>query len=728
MAKTKKLCTSAAVAAAVFFACGVQAIDWPAAGGTYTVPADTTVEVGQDDFAAVTALEKVILANSNSVMRFTTSTYPSGPSFEGSGTVVFAEELAAGTAINFKRSLADAGSGNFVKFDFVGGVDINGAEGTMSFDPGIFTNATVYYHGANSPAVWQLNYNGRFDFDDDFSLSRIINIGGSESENSLGVVRQRGGSVEIVGSNDPIFGRPTGCAAYLLEGGTLWVHPKNNRWYAYGRYIHFRQTGGEFKTGCWQRPENQNDKYTIPTDFIYGGTAVASAPLEDSTPMFSGPMNVIMMGNARVYAMNMPAKVGCGYWRMAVLNGGLLEMDTRASSNRSPVYYSFNGGTLRAGSSGSTVFGNPVNTAKDIIGSVRVYERGGTAQLFARSTSDAGSYCYMPDIREPEGNIVKSVEITSELASRVWQAPPSVEISDSTGAGSNALAIVDYDFDSGKVTNITVVSGGENYTDGKTTANLRYKAGEALLETSLPCTVGPCQGGDFEFCATNQGAFRVYSTTNTYHGATIVNTDMSGEADHKTTGSAYKRTIYIYGTTSPRFLNSTSIVVKSGCLWPQSASGSPKTIFPSCTRLELYGGHLAQQTFEFNDVVIGGETWLQTHAANYDSVLKIPADGTLSVAYGAVATNDVIVTPKLKFGTVTFVSGAKITLKGWEKLPRGKRLPILDLSEVSTFTTRDNATLLQPENGEGVIAWGEGDDAKILYARRRADGFFLLFR
>lgn len=67
-----RLSFTAVFAACIFFSS--LAADWPAAGSTYTVPADTTVEVGDDDIASVNALSKVIFANSNSVMRFTTTT------------------------------------------------------------------------------------------------------------------------------------------------------------------------------------------------------------------------------------------------------------------------------------------------------------------------------------------------------------------------------------------------------------------------------------------------------------------------------------------------------------------------------------------------------------------------------------------------------------------------------------------------------------------------------
>ena len=93
MKNAKKFGAFAAMAAAVFCACEVQAtpIDWNAVSGTtYTVPADTTNEVlTAEEFVKVTnLLTKVIFANGNSTLRFTTSTYPSSVTFQGPGTVL----------------------------------------------------------------------------------------------------------------------------------------------------------------------------------------------------------------------------------------------------------------------------------------------------------------------------------------------------------------------------------------------------------------------------------------------------------------------------------------------------------------------------------------------------------------------------------------------------------------------------------------------------------------
>ena len=100
----------------------------------------------------------------------------------------------------------------------------------------------------------------------------------------------------------------------------------------------------------------------------------------------------------------------------------------------------------------------------------------------------------------------------------------------------------------------------------------------------------------------------------------------------------------------------------------------------------------------------------------------MPADGTLTIDYGAVKTNDVIVTPKLRYGSFTFASGATVAFKGWDELPKGRRVEVLDLSAVPTVS--GTPTLESCE--DGVLQW-DGVEKK-LYARRQADGFFLIFK
>ena len=734
MKSMNKFGAFAAMAAAVVFAYSAGAIDWPEPGGTYTVPADTTVEVGADDFDDVNALSKVILANSNSVMRFTTTTFPSNPEFEGNGTVLMAAEVDPGSLITLRRGMDDAASGNLVKFDFAGGIKSNEmSECVINLYPTVFSNATIRYHGKLPYTFRPSNHwwHGRYDFAEDIETSRELHLG--YIANSFGVIRQRGGSVTLI-NGDCLFGGSSATGAYFLEGGSLQIRNNENRWFVYGRYVHFRLTGGSFSTYCLQRPGSVNSEYTLPADIIYGGTSTVDAGFERSTPRYKGPFNLTVMDDAQVNAYWLEADPGsCGeYRRIISVNGGELTMDTRAGATN--VFYSFNGGTLRNTSSGGTMFGNQKK------GWVRIYEKGGC--IYNDNTSNADSrYLYPPCITEPVGNVVWEIPIPDghELKTRTWQAPPAVVIADSTGNGSNAVAIVDYDFDTGRVTNLTVVCRGENYSDepGAVTANFAYKNGDELLSEPLVCRVGPCEGGDVTFAGGR--AFRVqadttsgYGITNKYHGATIIDMDRHQVSDHgraHESSKEYHRCVYLYTGTNPRprFHFTTNLVIKSGAIWRANSGDNFRTAFPDCWRLEFYGGHMANCSATFNDVVIGGETWLVNFATNQSTTVTVSGSGTVWVDYGAKVTNDVIVTPKLRYGTVTFNSGAKIAVKNWEALPRGKRTLVLDLSE-TTFTTKGKATFV--ESDEGLLSWGTGSDAeeKRLYARRNSAGMMLIFK
>ena len=323
----------------------------------------------------------------------------------------------------------------------------------------------------------------------------------------------------------------------------------------------------------------------------------------------------------------------------------------------------------------------------------------------------------------PVGNVVWSVEISDELRSKVWQSPPSVVITDSTGAGSNAVAIVDYDFDSGKVTNVSVVCRGENYSGaaGAVTANLRYKAGDALLSTPLVCNVGPCVGGDVTFA----GGKTIYAggITNTYHGATIIDMDRDGTYDHPASEAESAYHSFIIKPMEPLFSNCTNVIVKSGCFYYDSDSGGVRltTYFPNCARLELYGGHLSKWAYSGRDLVVGGECWLCNHHLGYLSSLTVPADGTLTVD-AACLTNGV--TPKLKYGTVNFASGAKITVRNWEVIPDDDAYhTLLDLSEVTTVNGTPEVEIPDGLSGKAQIRWNSGTRKLMM---RRSRGFLMI--
>ena len=78
---------SLAIVATLFFACAARAVDWPAAGETYTVPANTTNVVSDADIDAFNALGKVVFTDATSALRFTTDTAPNVP-LEGAGWMI----------------------------------------------------------------------------------------------------------------------------------------------------------------------------------------------------------------------------------------------------------------------------------------------------------------------------------------------------------------------------------------------------------------------------------------------------------------------------------------------------------------------------------------------------------------------------------------------------------------------------------------------------------------
>ena len=696
-----------AIVAPIAVSFRAAAVQWPAAGGTYTVPADTTNEVSDADFQQVNALSKVVFSNAGSALRFTTSTYPSNVSFEGAGSVIMANEVDLGSEITLRRSAEDAASGNFVTFDFVGGIS-----------PSLFSNATVRFHcELPSNQFSSVNWCGRVDFAEDLgTVVKDISLAAYKdvSDGQFGVVRQRGGNVTLVDSDSQLGREGTGAvAAWLLEGGSLAIRNRNTRWYAHGRYVHFRQTGGTFYVRLWQRNDACNDAYSLPTDFIYGGSAVATNSYDSSDQgHFFGAMTLAVMDDAQVSATGINGTgVNTNYAHVVALNGGVLTGGTILGSKS--VYFAFNGGTLRNESSGPAVYGIS-STQSPGERWVRVYERGGSVEN-NNSLGNNNLYLDHPPILEPVGNVVWSIPVSAELAQKVFQTPPAVVITDSTGAGSNAVAVADYDFDSGKVTNITVICRGENYSDavGDVTANVFFKRGDPLLEMPIVCSVGPCQGGDFRFAG--RRAIRLRDNlTNTYHGVTIVDTDIRREADHTGDVKYHLHALFIGRGADDKvcFLNSTGIVVRSGCLW-LSGGGNISRAFPAATRLELYGGHVANGTYSFADIVVGGETWLVNHERqyNYSATLALKEGGTLWVDVADATTN----TPKLCYGTLKFGTGVKLTIKNPEMLKtrvfKGE-WTLLDLSGVTNVTGIGNlvldADLVQDLLRYGRLKWDAG--------------------
>ena len=781
----KRTCAFAAMAAAVVCACEVQAtpIDWNAVSSkTYTVPADTTNEVTTaEEFAKVTnLLTKVIFANANSTLRFTVSTFPDSVTFQGPGTVLMDETVVLDKQYTYlRRSLGEGDETNFVKFVFANGIDV-ATEDMAYFLRGNefpFENASIYIDGTmatNIQVYSASSFKGRYDLGKNFKFEHPVELNAKFGYN-IGVLRQRGGDIvqPNVTGDGMTFGRGVGShVAWLFEGGSYTVENAGKYLCFYGNYTYFRQTGGLFAPGRFAI--NNNASGDIRPDFVFGGDGVVdirgrTCPFRNALYAFADSTKFMHTADTSGRFYNL-SRNGNTIWAH---NGGVANYafhptwstnTGNESSGPTNNFFAFNGG-LRGFSSEYT---NANVAVKSLFGhspAVRIYENGGGLLLETNKCWNLTDF----EIREPEGNVVKSIPLSDEVRNMVWQYPPSVEIYDEGGDGTNAAAVVDYDFDTGRITNISIMCKGENYS-ANTIANLRYKAGREnwLLMTPLCVEVGPEQGGDFIFASTNLGAEVVLNhATNFTHGALVVDMDRLGLADYGAyTAATWGNTLrlhYINNSNAARaaesiknshFPNVTNIVLKSGCIdsynneggWGYNHTYNPCGILPNCWRLELYGGHLTGGSARFEDVVIGGEIWLINHGLHTSAALHSGLIGGICVCrtsptndnvedYPGLLTVDVAcltngVTPKIKYGKVHFVRGqvnpnttipllsgrtnSVVTVKNWECIPKSRTwTTILDLSdnvavnEASGSRTFCVPDIVYPEGSEGelVLQW-----------------------
>ena len=569
-------------------------------------------------------------------------------------------------------------------------------------------------------AITATHLTGRHEVDGSALWQAVGDIGKSVNT----VVHQAGYSVYYCNDNDRWFGYDGAVAAYLLDGGVL---TNKNNMKVCGSYGHFRQTGGLFyRTGGsgFKRTTDQNTDEMLPFDIVFGGNAVATNLVNS----LNGDRTIAVMDNAQVSLGTVSGTLNGMYKTMICANGGDLWGGISVNSFTN-IMHSFNGGARRADNNHLTygsfsIFGNNNAVAQWNKVYVRVYEKGGAISYSYTSGTSSGHYGRIPNLREPIGNVVWSVELTDDVRTNGgdgWDVPPAVVIKDANdNAGSNAVAIVDYDYENRAVTNVTILSRGENYsgTPGAVTAEFRYKATGEAIRTAT-CTVGPCQGGDFTF-----GGRFTFTTfcygTNTYHGATIVDMDPEGFRENDKTE---KDNLYRGGTLWPesgtRFFNTEKIVLKSGNLYP--CYQELNVIFPDLKEMEIYGGHyahnyrIASKVATVRDLTIGGSAIL---ANRLDGDLgRIGVTGTVYVAT-ACMTNGV--TPSLTNGYLP-VTGADMKIKDWSGLPRGRKVVALDLSGVSLTGT---PTVVPSD--DGIIEWKQEDQK--LYARRHSDGLMLIFR
>ena len=805
MAKMKNAGAVAAMAAAVVCICDVQAdpINWDAVSSkTYTVPADTTNEVTTaEEFAKVTnLLTKVIFANENSTLRFTVSTFPDSVTFQGPGTVLMDETIVLDKQYTYlRRSLGEGDATNFVKFVFAKDVD-NDSPTTIRYlrcAQSPFSNATIFFNGQLGTNVQTYAAgNARLDVGENFSISNSAHL--TTVIGYYGVLRQRGGDIVQYGitGDGPSLSTGDKVGAWLMEGGSYYVENGGKYTCFYGNYSHIRQTGGLINIGRFA--VNNNASGDIRPDFVFGGNGVVtirgkSCPTRPCLFAFTGSVDFKHTNNTTYHAFyNFSGgnKGGNCEGTIWVHNGGVASYSfypwwatNTGDQTSGPTnnVFSFDGG-LRGFPRLYSLSGE--NLKLCLFGFtpwVRFYEKGGGFFLSGTNNHDFRNIEFL----EPEGNVVKSITLSDELKNKVFQYPPSVEIWDEGGTGTNAAAVVDYDFDTGRITNITMMCKGENYTTPK--ANLRYKAGAAnrLLTTPLDCVVGPEQGGDLTFAATNRGAaVSLYAMTNYTHGALIVDMDRNGVADHGAyTGSAYGNFLHLYyshnasvATNCTMFPNITNIVLKSGGLdseygWGYNHQRPTWGILPNCWKLELYGGHLIGGSARFEDVTIGGEVWLRNHALDStragdiricrsrvgdDDWQDFPGFLTVDVA---CLTNGI--TPKVKYGNVRFYCGkanttlpalagktnSVVTVKNWEVIPKNRRWKtILDLTE-TTVNVPSSDTVPTPlghrvSTPDIVLPEGSEEELRIkwemnpeeptkpyrLLARRIGNGTILIFK
>ena len=627
--------------------------------------------------------------------------------------------------LKLRRVLAPGEDDHFLAFDFKGGLSKDAGTRTIGFDPVVFTNAVVRYHGTIPSGLKHdgFRWDGRFDLASDIELNHMMYL--AETNDAVGIVRQQGGSVTLLGGT--IFGRNGGYPAYLLEGGTLTFANGSDLFFD-GTYTHFRQTGGTFRPYDIHKTAREGD---LRTDVVIEGDSQLVKG-HYGFRNFRGPICIAVCGNAQAdlgWFGNTDAAVQTAmapHEHIFALNGGFTTMNSYANLTNS---YAFNGGTLATTYGQYAMFGR-----EDGKPWVRIYEKGGELR-----TIDGLRSVNLPALKEPVGNVVWSIALSDELRGKVWQSPPAVYIDDATG--SNAVAVVDYDFDSGKVTNITVLCRGENYTLDGATANLYYRAGEKLLENDLVCTTGPCQGFDVTLSSTERaGVFRYLATnagmTNTFHGTLTVDMDMSKCADYGgtltngVTGDTqrYGGSLNLYYSSQVCFQNCTNIVLKSGMIY--SVGGSvlshrdpAKDAFPDCNRIELYGGHLAGGRIEYRETVIGGRIALISHnMVNDAGYLYIPSDGTLYIDAPSVMAGN---TPSIEKGRFYFESGAKVKIQNPEALrDLDSNRVLLDLSG----TTVSGTIAFEPPEGlENVVSFRWDATAQKLYARKKA-GLMMILR
>jgi len=298
------------------------------------------------------------------------------------------------------------------------------------------THGAVYQSGnsewlctggaGNDATIGRAGY-GHYQLDSGtLTLKGYTTLGWSENDNSIGILRQTGGTLAFNGLRDPLPAKEQIGDSYngeisLSRGGTGILHLEGGQFIHYGGLKILSEHNGNNSAG--------NNGTAIMT---IAGTADAMVDRQ------------LEMGNRN----NGTAILN--------LNGGTLTAThiLRRYRAAGTATINLNGGTLRVTNDApSTALFLEENTAAPLI--INAYANGGTIELGPGVTRTLD----IP-IRQPDGAGVQSIAITSGGLGYI--APPHVRITG--GGGSGATAIAHINPADGSLARIEITCPGRGYT------------------------------------------------------------------------------------------------------------------------------------------------------------------------------------------------------------------------------------------------------------------------